>query len=182
MGYRLANKPGRSRFPLTELNLTARPSSFVRENDRAGAGEIADRRLERSPAKREPTECAQHPGCVERIPAAMHDYHRAWVRALVADGRYRPGIYCHARNAAELYAAVRAELAAAGVAEEPRFWVASAAGWDVAKRPEEVGHPFAWVWQGAHDITETWGGVTLRIDANVARTPAPSAPAGPLSP
>jgi len=113
---------------------------------------------------------------MERIPQAMHDYSRAWVRAVVADGRFRPGIYCHTRNAAELHAAVRAELAAAGIAEAPHFWVASSTGFDVTKRPEEVGHAFAAVWQGAFDVRETWGGVTLRIDANVARTPSPSSP------
>jgi hypothetical protein len=113
---------------------------------------------------------------MERVPPAMHAYHRGWVRALLADGRYRPGIYCHARNAAELHAAAREEFAAAGVAEAPRFWIASAAGFDVLKAPEEVGHPFAAVWQGAFDVRETWGGVTLRVDANVARTPSPSDP------
>jgi hypothetical protein len=113
---------------------------------------------------------------MERIPQAMHDYHRAWVRAVVADGRFRPGLYCHTRNAAELHAAVQAELAAAGVAAPPHVWVASGTGFDVTKRPEEVGHPFATVWQGAFDVRETWGGVTLRIDANVARTPSPSSP------
>jgi hypothetical protein len=60
MGHRLANKPRRNRLSLTELDLTARPPDFIRKNDRAAAREIADRRLKRSPAKRERPERAQH--------------------------------------------------------------------------------------------------------------------------
>ncbi len=114
---------------------------------------------------------------METIPPAMHDYYRAWVRGVLADGRFAPGIYCHTRNADELYAAVRAETVAAG-AGEPRFWVANQAGFDVTRHPDDAGHPFAHVWQGAFDVTETWGGVTLKVDANVARTPSPSLPSG----
>jgi hypothetical protein len=113
---------------------------------------------------------------MERVPPAMHAYYRGWVRAMLADGRYRPGLYCHVRNAAELHAGVQEEFAAAGVADAPRFWVAGGAGFDVTRAPEAVGLPFAAVWQGAHDVPETWGGVTLRVDANVARTPSPSEP------
>ena len=113
---------------------------------------------------------------MERVPAAMEEYVRAWVRAVAADGRYRVGLYCHARNATALHDLVRAELAAAGAGATVPVWVASSAGFDLAKRPEEVGHPFATVWQGAFDVTETWNGVTLRVDANVAAAPSPSAP------
>ena len=60
MGHRLAHQPGRGRLPLTELDLTALPSGFIRENDRRAVRKIADRRLERSPAKRQAAECAQH--------------------------------------------------------------------------------------------------------------------------
>ncbi|HEU4628450.1 MAG TPA: glycoside hydrolase domain-containing protein [Gemmatimonadaceae bacterium] len=124
---------------------------------------------------------------MDSVPAAMHDYVRAWARALLADGRYRPGLYVHVRNAAALAASLRAELAAAGLAGEPRLWVANAAGFDLTRTPAESGHPSAAIWQGAFDVRETWGGVTLRIDANVARDPAPSGPvpgvpAGPPPP
>ena len=114
---------------------------------------------------------------MERVPAAMEQYVRAWVRAVAADGRYRAGLYAHTRNVAALHDLVRAELAAAGAPATVPVWVASSAGFDLVKRPEEVGHPFATVWQGAFDLTETWNGVTLRVDANVAATPSPSAPA-----
>ncbi|HEY0969415.1 MAG TPA: glycoside hydrolase domain-containing protein [Gemmatimonadales bacterium] len=114
---------------------------------------------------------------METIPPAMHEYYRAWVRGVLADGRFLPGIYSHTRNADELYAAVRAETVAAG-AGEPRFWIANRAGFDVTKHPADAGHPFAHVWQGAFDVTDTWGGVTLKVDANVARTPSPSVTSG----
>ena len=119
---------------------------------------------------------------MERVPAAMEQYVRAWVRAVAADGRYRAGLYAHARNVAALHDLVRAELAAAGAPATVPVWVASSAGFDLVKRPEEVGHPFATVWQGAFDLTETWNGVTLRVDANVAATPSPSAPAAAATP
>jgi hypothetical protein len=113
---------------------------------------------------------------MDSVSGAMRDYVRAWSRALLADGRYHPGLYVHARNAAPLADALRGELAAAGLGGEPRLWVASAAGFDLSRTPAESGHPPAVAWQGAFDVRETWGGVTLRIDANVARHPDPSAP------
>ena len=114
---------------------------------------------------------------METVPPAMRAYYRAWARAVAADGRYRVGIYAHARNAAEIHADVTAELAAAGVAAAPRFWIASTAGFDfLTAVPGGSGHPFATVWQGRLDVQETWGGVPLRIDVNVSTTAAPSAP------
>lgn len=114
---------------------------------------------------------------METVPPAMRAYYRAWARAVAADGRYGVGIYAHARNAAEIHADVTAELAAAGVAAAPRFWIASTAGFDfLTAAPGGSGHPFATVWQGRLDVQETWGGVPLRIDVNVSTTAAPSAP------
>ena len=112
------------------------------------------------------------------IPQPMRDYYRAWVARVLAEGRYRPAIYAHQRNAAEIYADVRAVFDAAGVREEPSLWVSSPApGWlTLSESPTNVGFGFARVWQGAIDVTQTWNGVTLRIDANVADSPSPSMP------
>jgi hypothetical protein len=112
------------------------------------------------------------------IPQGMRDYYRAWVTRMLADGRFRPAIYSHQRNAAEIYDDVRAVFEAAGVREEPAFWVSSPSGFSLASLPTDAGFRFARVWQGILDATETWNGVALRIDANVADRPSPSA-AGP---
>ena len=37
---------------------------------------------------------------MDAIPQRMRDYYRAWARVVLADGRYRPGIYAHTQNAA----------------------------------------------------------------------------------
>lgn len=109
------------------------------------------------------------------IPQPMRDYYVAWVARLLADGRYRPGIYAHANNAPALHE----DLAATDTSDAPGvlpFWIASGESFDATRAPHEVGFHFASVWQGSFDVTETWGGVTLRIDVNVASSPSPSDP------
>jgi hypothetical protein len=111
------------------------------------------------------------------IPQGMRDYYRAWVARLLADGRYRPAIYAHQRNAAEIYADVRAQFDAAGVREEPSFWVSSPGTATLVSSPSDVGFQFARVWQHTLDVSQTFNSVTLRrIDANLADSPSPSAP------
>jgi hypothetical protein len=113
------------------------------------------------------------------IPQTMRDYYQAWVTRVLADGRFRPGIYAHQRNAAEIYTDVRALFQAAGVRDEPSMWISSPATFTLASSPTDVGFRFARVWQGAVDVTQMWNGVTLRVDVNVADSPSPSAP-GPV--
>jgi hypothetical protein len=112
------------------------------------------------------------------IPQAMRDYYRAWVARVLADGRFRPAIYSHQRNAAEIYADVRTVFDAAGVRDEPSFWISGPSTFSLTSLPAHVGLRFARVWQGVLDAPETWNGVTLRIDVNVADSPSPSA--GPV--
>lgn len=112
---------------------------------------------------------------MERVPAAMRDHYRAWTRAVLADGRFVPGVYVHAHNAPTVHADVAAEFAAAGSPLEPPVWVASGRGFDPGKAPHDVGHRFAGVWQGILDTYESHGGVGLPIDVNVAAVPSPSA-------
>ena len=57
-------------------------------------------------------------------PKPMREYYSAWVRTVLADGRYRPGIYVHTNNANIVYDDVKREYLAAGLADEPPFWVA----------------------------------------------------------
>jgi hypothetical protein len=111
---------------------------------------------------------------METIPASMQAYYRAWIRGVLADGRFQPGVYAHRFNAAALYTAAREVYAAAGRPGAPEFWIAGGSGFSLDRHPTDVGFDFASIWQGALDISETWGGVKLRIDANVARDRSPS--------
>lgn len=113
---------------------------------------------------------------MERMPELMRAYYRAWARRLLADGRYRPGVYVHAHNAAVVHGDLVAEYAAAGVASAPPVWVASGRGFTTDKAPTDVGHAFAGVWQGVLDVVVDHGGVRLPIDVNVAAVRDPSAP------
>ena len=108
-------------------------------------------------------------------PPAMREYYSAWVRAVLADGRYRPGIYVHTNNADVVYNDVKQEYLAARIADEPPFWIAKSHGFDIHKLPSEMGHAFAAVWQGVLDVEQTWAGHKIPIDVNVAGSPSPSA-------
>ena len=108
----------------------------------------------------------------------MRDYYMAWVRAVLADGRYRPGIYAHTYNADVVHTDVKAVYAAAGVRGEPPFWIAKSAGFGLTKLPHEVGHAFATVWQGVLDVEQTFNGKKIKLDVNVAGSPSPSAVMG----
>lgn len=111
---------------------------------------------------------------MERMPQQMRDYYKAWVATVLKDGRYRPGIYVHSYNAAAVYDDVTSVFQAAGVDEEPRFWVASARDFSPDKAPQEVGHEFAGMWQGVIDVVRRIANVALPIDINVSSWPSPS--------
>lgn len=119
---------------------------------------------------------------VSTVSQAMKDYYRAWTRRVLEEGRYGPGLYAHQRNAVEIHAdmrAVRAEAGATAAGDQPDVpvWVAAPSPtFSVVQAPRELGIDVATIWQGRVDVDEAWGGVTLRIDANVASTPSPSAP------
>ena len=108
------------------------------------------------------------------LPQVMREYYKAWVRTVLADGRYRPGIYVHTFNANTVYSDVKSVYRAAGVTQEPPFWVAKSRGFDITKLPSEVGHAFAAVWQGVLDVEQTWNGHKIPIDVNVAASKNPS--------
>ncbi|MFL5537775.1 MAG: glycoside hydrolase domain-containing protein [Longimicrobiaceae bacterium] len=114
---------------------------------------------------------------VERVTAvspALLEYVRGWIDGMLADGRFTPGIYGHRLNADALHDAARAVYAARGRAGEPPFWVTASSGFTLDQAPRGVGLGYANVWQGRLDVAETWDGVTLTIDANVADTRSPS--------
>jgi len=109
------------------------------------------------------------------LPQPMRDYYRAWARALLADGRYRPGIYAHTHNASTIYDDVSAVYASAGIGDDPPFWIAGKGDFSPdSSLPTEVGHEFASVWQGMLDVVRTHNGVRLPIDISVASVASPS--------
>lgn len=111
---------------------------------------------------------------VESISTELAAYLRSWFGAMLESGRYSPGLYAHDRNASELYAILAEEFARRGRVERPRLWVARQEGFDPARAPTESGHAMAAIWQGRFDIRETWDGITLNIDVNVADSADPS--------
>lgn len=113
---------------------------------------------------------------MEKMPAAMREYYRAWSKRLLDDGRYRPGVYVHAHNAETVHADLKAEFAAAGVGEEPRIWVATGHGYEEGKAPQDVGFAFAGVWQGMIDVARTVADIKLPLDVNVSSWTSPSDP------
>jgi hypothetical protein len=109
------------------------------------------------------------------IPPAMRDYYRAWTRMVLTDGRYRPGIYAHTKNASTIYDDVSDVYDAAGVDADPPFWIAGASGFSPStSTPTDVGHEFASVWQGMLDVIRTHNGVRLPVDISVASVASPS--------
>jgi len=116
---------------------------------------------------------------VTSTSAALRTYIDAWVRAVLTDGRYRAGIYMARSNATLISATVRDAYAASGHSETPPFWVAassSSLGFSLDSRPTDVGLDYASIWQGRLGVDETWRGVRLNIDVDVASSPSPSAP------
>lgn len=112
------------------------------------------------------------------VPDSMRTYYRAWAARLLEEGRYRPGVYLHGRNMPAVVADLRAVYADAGVTDaQVPVWLAQPdPAFSILRAPTEAGAGQIRVWQGLMNVTETWGGVPLRIDANVADRPSPSAP------
>jgi hypothetical protein len=112
---------------------------------------------------------------MDAIPQRMRDYYRAWARAVLTDGRYRPGVYAHTQNAATIYDDVSDEYDRAGIDDDPPFWIAGSRGFSIDSPPTDVGHQFASAWQGMLDVVRTHNGVKLPIDISVASAASPSA-------
>lgn len=116
---------------------------------------------------------------VENVQAgtpALLDYYRGWISGVLHDGRYRPGVYASKGNAPALYAAAADAYRAGGSTEAPSFWIAGAGAFSIAASPAAVGLNFARLWQGMFEISQSWNGVTLKIDVDVASTRSPSTP------
>jgi hypothetical protein len=119
---------------------------------------------------------------VSTVSDALRSYYRAWTRRVAQDGRYRPGLYAHRRNSADILGDMRGVLVDAGaqVASSPfdiPLWLAAPSSeFSLVQAPGESGAGAVSIWQGRLTFDEAWAGVKLRIDANVADSPSPSAP------
>src|SRR5436190_15227648 len=113
---------------------------------------------------------------MDAIPASMEAYYRAWVQQVLADGRFRPGIYLHKANGAAIYEGVRRAYSDMNATGSAVFWVTSSTGFSIDKSPQEVGFVWASVWQGMYEVTQTWNGATINIDVDVADMSSPSSP------
>lgn len=111
---------------------------------------------------------------MEKIPAAMKAYYRAWAARMLKIGIYQPGFYAHEHNAQEIYDDVLAEFKAAGSAAEPRFWIAGGKGFDEGRAPQDVGYAFAGMWQGVIDVARSVANIKLPVDVNVGAWASPS--------
>ncbi|HEY4304241.1 MAG TPA: glycoside hydrolase domain-containing protein [Gemmatimonadaceae bacterium] len=111
---------------------------------------------------------------MDAMPPRMRDYYRAWTREVLADGRYRPGIYAHTHNVGTIYDDVSDVYGAAGVDGDPPFWIAGKGDFSPESSPTEVGHAFATAWQGMLDVVRTHNGVKLPVDISVASVASPS--------
>jgi hypothetical protein len=113
---------------------------------------------------------------VSFVTPPLLEYYRAWITGVLKDGRYKPGIYAAKFNATTLRGAALDAYKAAGSSADPPFWIASSSGFSIMQAPTAVGLDYAKLWQGGYDLTETYGGIKLFIDANVAVVKSPSVP------
>ena len=113
---------------------------------------------------------------MDAIPASMDAYYRAWVQQVLADGRFRPGIYVHKANAAAIYDGVRRAYTDMNASGSAIFWVTSSSGFSLDKSPQQVGFAWASIWQGMLEVNQTWNGATLNIDVDIAAMISPSSP------
>jgi hypothetical protein len=113
---------------------------------------------------------------MDSIPASMDSYYRAWVQQILADGRFRLGIYVDKSNGAAIYNGVRRAYTDMNAMGSAVFWVTNPSGFSIDKSPQHVGFTWASVWQGMYNVTQTWNGATVNIDVDVAAMISPSNP------
>jgi hypothetical protein len=111
---------------------------------------------------------------METIPDAMVKYYKAWTDRMLELGEYRPGIYAHQHNAAQIFGDVQGVFAARHVDEVPRFWIAGGKKFNEGRAPQDVGFAFAGVWQGLIDVARSVAEIKLPVDVNIAAWRSPS--------
>lgn len=113
---------------------------------------------------------------VTTVSQPLIDYISAWIEGVLADGRFRPAIYCAKANAATVYRVATAAYNSTGRHDVPPFWIASSSGFAITSAPTDVGLAYATAWQGMFDVSESFGGYAATIDVDVASTASPSTP------
>ena len=101
---------------------------------------------------------------------ALKAYANAWTRAVSANLRrpFRPGLYCHVKNARALAEAVGA------LDRDIPLWVAGGADFALDAPPGASGIASATAWQGWLDVDDPTGTVGFPIDVSTALSPTPS--------
>jgi hypothetical protein len=105
----------------------------------------------------------------DALGQAMLDYVMAWFQAIVQDGTYRPGVYCHIHN----FPSVQAITNVLGTAVT--FWICGGSGFSMASSPSGCGFVDAVAWQGWLDSRDPSQTVEFLIDVNLATSTNPSA-------
>jgi hypothetical protein len=105
---------------------------------------------------------------VSKITDSLIAYYSGWMDGVAADGSYKPGVYASKTNAPRFHELI--------LRANPAFWIAGSGPFTTKAFPADVGLSFASVWQGMFEVNQTYGGVTLNIDANVASKVSPSSP------
>jgi len=113
---------------------------------------------------------------MDSIPASMSAYYRAWVQQVLADGRFRPGIYVAKDNATAIYDGVRQAYADMNASGAAVFWITTPSGFSIDRNPVDSGFPWVSVWQGIYEVNQTYNGATINIDVDVAAMSSPSSP------
>lgn len=111
---------------------------------------------------------------MDSVPQRMRDYYRAWTRQVLADGRFKPGMYAHTSNASTIYDDVTDEFERAGDWHDPSFWISGTGGFSEYRAPTDTGHEFATAWQGLLDVVREHNGVRLPVDVSVSAVASPS--------
>lgn len=110
------------------------------------------------------------------IPASMEAYYRAWVQQVLADGRFHPGVYVDKANAESIHAGIERAYTDMKASGSAVYWITTSTGFSIDASPHDVGFPWASVWQGIYEVSQTWNAATINIDVDVATTSSPSNP------
>ena len=113
---------------------------------------------------------------VNTVSPALLDYYRAWMAGVLNDGRYKPGVYVTKPNAPAATRPRRYE-AASGAPSHAAILDRFHRRRSTRRRSRPTSD---WTMRrsgsSSFDVTQTFNGVSLRIDVNVATKPNPSTP------
>lgn len=106
----------------------------------------------------------------DEVGPQLGRYVRAFVAQLGEASGYRPGLYCHMKNASALAAVVEAEAKKRKVP----FWVAGGDDFYFTSSPKSSSAPWATAWQGLLDVRDPARIVAAPVDVSTSITEKPS--------